>query len=181
MRSILIAMPKPEDSNHLMQILGNSGLLFDIEVCQSASEVLRLANERDFGVVVCGKSMRDMSSLELADCLPEFFGMIMLTKDMSMDIYSDKIMKLTQPLKIRELVSTIETMTSFYIRRIKKKKKAPVKRSIEEEKIISDAKALLMDRNGMSEQEAFRYIQKSSMDTSRSMVESAQMILMLNT
>ena len=59
MGSILIAMPKPEDSNHLMQILGNSGLLFDIEVCQSASEVLRLANERDFGVVVCGKSMRD--------------------------------------------------------------------------------------------------------------------------
>lgn len=181
MGSILLAMPRIEDSNHLLQVLSSSGLMYDIEVCQSAAEVLRISNERDFGVVVCGKSLRDMSSLELADCLPEYFGMVMLTKDLSMDIYSDKIMKLTQPIKMRELVSTIETMSSFYIQRIKKRKKAPVKRSAEEEKIISDAKALLMDRNGMSEQEAFRYIQKSSMDTSRSMVESAQMILMLNT
>ena len=38
---------------------------------------------------------------------------------------------------------------------------------------------VLMERNHMTEEEAFRYIQKSSMDSGTNMVETAQMILML--
>ena len=45
---------------------------------------------------------------------------------------------------------------------------------------IDKAKAVLMEKRGMSEPEAYRYIQKSSMDNSNSMVETAQMILLLN-
>jgi response regulator NasT len=36
-----------------------------------------------------------------------------------------------------------------------------------------------MERNGLSEEEAFRYIQKTSMDVGRKMTESAKMILTL--
>ena len=53
----------------------------------------------------------------------------------------------------------------------------PRKRSPEEQKIIDDAKHLLMERNNMSEQEAFRYIQKCSMDSGNTMVESATMVM----
>lgn len=60
------------------------------------------------------------------------------------------------------------------------KDKGPNKRSEAEQKIIEEAKALLIERNGMTEPEAFRYIQKSSMDQGRTMAESAQMIIMLN-
>lgn len=180
MGCILIAMPKSEDSYHLSELLQNQGLYLDIEVCQNASEVLRVSNDRDYGVVICTKALKDMSSLELSEYLPEYFGMIILTKDMALETYSDRIVKLTMPFKPRELVSTIEMMTSVFLRRIKKKKNAPVKRSEAEEKLIRDAKNLLIDRNGMTEPEAFRYIQKCSMDTGRNMAESAQMILMLN-
>lgn len=180
MGTILIAMPKSEDSNHLADMLNRRGLLYDIEICQTTSEVLRISNERDYGVVICTKSVKGMSCLELSEYLPELFGMIILTKDPSLDVYSDRIVKLAMPFKAQELISTIEMMTSFFVRRIRKKKNAPVKRSAAEEKIVNDAKALLIERNNMSEPEAFRYIQKSSMDTGRSMVESAQMILMLN-
>lgn len=34
-----------------------------------------------------------------------------------------------------------------------------------------------MDRNGMSEEEAHRYIQKTSMDSGTNMVETAEMII----
>ena len=63
---------------------------------------------------------------------------------------------------------------------ITRKDKGPVKRSESEKRIVEEAKALLMDRNGMTEPEAFRYIQKTSMDQGRTMAESAQMIIMLN-
>ncbi len=180
MASILIAMPKSEDATHLVEMLNSQGLMMDIEVCQTGAEILRISNAREYGVVICTKTLRDMSYVELADYLPEFFGMILLTKDMTLDTFSEKMVKVLMPFKTRELVSTIEMMMSFFVRRIRKKKTIPIKRSAAEQRVIDDAKALLMERNGLSEPEAFRYIQKSSMDTGRSMTESAQMILMLN-
>src|SRR5699024_12135453 len=60
-----------------------------------------------------------------------------------------------------------------------RKKKQPKKRSQREENYIRNAKFLLMERNHLSEEEAHRYIQKSSMDSGTNMVETAQMILML--
>ena len=48
------------------------------------------------------------------------------------------------------------------------------------DQIIEKAKLVLMDRNGMTEPEAFRYIQKVSMDTGRKSVETAEMILITN-
>ena len=44
---------------------------------------------------------------------------------------------------------------------------------------ISNAKMMLMQRNHLSEDEAYRYIQKLSMDSGTNMVETAQMLLML--
>ena len=49
----------------------------------------------------------------------------------------------------------------------------------EEQNYINNAKWVLMERNHMTEQEAFRYIQKSSMDSGTNMVETAQMILLM--
>lgn len=180
MGSILIAMPNADDANRLADLLSRQGLYLDIEVCQTASEILRISNDRDYGVIICTKNLKDMSFVDLSQYMPPMFGMIVLTKDINLDTYSENVMKLIMPFKTTELVSTINMITSFFIRKIKKKKSMPVKRSPEEEKIITSAKELLMDRNGLTEPEAFRYIQKSSMDTGRSMVESAEMILLLN-
>ena len=43
--------------------------------------------------------------------------------------------------------------------------------------MIRQAKELLMARNNLSEEEAHRYLQKSSMDSGTNMVETAQMVL----
>ena len=180
MGCILIAMPKSEDSNHISEMLSRSGLMFDIETCQTASEVLRISNDRDFGVVICTKSLKDMSYLELSEYLPKFFGMIVLTKDESLETYSGKTIKLLMPFKPRDLISTVEMMTSTFVKRIRKKGTVPIKRSNSEKQVVDEAKKMLMEKNSMTEPEAFRYIQKASMDSGRSMVESAQMILMLN-
>ena len=64
-------------------------------------------------------------------------------------------------------------------RRYKKDKKSPKKRSEQEENYIRNAKYLLMDRNHLTEEAAYRYIQKCSMDNGTNMVETAQMILRL--
>ena len=45
--------------------------------------------------------------------------------------------------------------------------------------LIAKAKALLMERNNMTEAEAHRYIQKCSMDSGTNLVETAQMVISL--
>ena len=55
-------------------------------------------------------------------------------------------------------------------------KSRPV-RPAAETNVICRAKSVLMSRKNMSEAEAHRYLQKTSMNTSRSMVETAQMVL----
>ena len=83
------------------------------------------------------------------------------------------------PVKAYEFVDTVNMMLQNLDRQITKRKDRKPKRSEKEENYIRNAKYVLMERNHMTEEEAFRYIQKSSMDTGRNMVETAQMILTL--
>ena len=64
-------------------------------------------------------------------------------------------------------------------RRLGRRRSAPPKRTWKEQNYINNAKMVLMERNHMTEQEAYRYIQKCSMDSGTNMVETAQMILLL--
>ena len=87
-------------------------------------------------------------------------------------------MSLTTPLKVFDLVNTVQMILGQIEWRIKKEKKKKV-RTEQDEMYIRNAKCLLMERNHLTEEEAFRYIQKSSMNNSTNMVETAQMILTL--
>ena len=86
-------------------------------------------------------------------------------------------MGLGMPLKVHELISTIGMMSQGIVRRRKKLREKPKVRNEEEAATIAKAKALLMERNSMTEEEAHRYLQKHSMDNSTNMVETAQMVL----
>ena len=179
MGTVLIEMPKSDDSLRIEGLIQGYGLMVDTKVCNTGAEILRVANDRDAGVVVCAKRMRDMSYGELMDYLPESFGMIVLTKDASIETFTQRMVKLMLPMKTSDLVSSIE-MFLYDCIRPRKKKKPPAEKSDADKQIIEKAKLVLMDRNGMTEPEAFRYIQKVSMDTGRKSVETAEMILITN-
>lgn len=82
-------------------------------------------------------------------------------------------------MKASDLVNTVDMVLSQLERRWKKDKKRPKPRSWKEQNYISNAKFLLMERNHLNEEDAYRYIQKCSMDSGTNMVETAQMVLML--
>lgn len=180
MGSVLIAMPKSEDSERILRMIQSRGMGLDIEICQTGADVLRISNDRDFGVVICTKRLRDMSYSELSEYLPTCFSMILLTSDSSLDPFGEHVMKLLLPVKSGELSSTIEMLTEGFVRKKKKNPRISKTRNEEEKKIIDRAKMLLMGRNGLEEQEAYRYIRRNSMDTGRTILETAEMILLMN-
>ena len=86
---------------------------------------------------------------------------------------------LEMPIKAGDLVNTVSMILMQQERKRRKEKKKPKLRSEKEQNYISNAKMLLMERNHLSEEDAYRYIQKCSMDSGTNMVETAQMVLML--
>ena len=93
----------------------------------------------------------------------------------------DNLISLSMPLKVHELLQTLEMMDYSITRRRKKMRQRPKARSDQDREMIEQAKAVLMERNSFSEDEAHRYIQKRSMDNGTGLVETAQMILSLMT
>ena len=87
------------------------------------------------------------------------------------------VVSLSQPLKVHELISTMEMVTASVEKIRRKRRSQPRQRSREEQELIDRAKNILMERNNMTESEAHRYLQKTSMDNGTSFTETAQMIL----
>ena len=178
MGSIIIALPRLEDAKRISDILKRRGLE-PTAVCTSASNVLSQIHQLDSGIVICSSRFPDMYYTQLAEYLPEYFEMLLLASPATIENCPSGIMNLTMPFRPTDLLSTVEMMLQQLARRIKKQKAGPKKRTEQEQNYINNAKWVLMERNNMTEQEAFRYIQKCSMDSGTNMVESAQMILLM--
>jgi response regulator NasT len=85
---------------------------------------------------------------------------------------------LIKPLRKEELLPAIElTMSRFREFAMLRKENADLKRSLEERKLIERAKGILMEREGLTEEEAFARIRKASMNSRKPIVEIARALL----
>ena len=142
-----------------------------------AADVLEVRSD---GIVVCGYRLQDMQYIQLRDNLPDSFQMLLVASpDKWIDELPEGVIGLPMPIKVYDLVNTMEMMIQTLDRQRRRRKARGRERSTGERETIDRAKALLMERNGMSEPEAHRYLQKSSMESGTNMLETAQMILTL--
>lgn len=179
MTNIIVAFPKQENARNIKKILTQNGFHVDL-VCTTGSQALQGANELGGGILVCGYRFVDMMYTELHDYLPPQFEMLLVASPASCGERDlENIVCLSTPLKVHELLQTVEMMEYTITRRRKKQREKPKERSEEEKTMIVEAKHLLMERNNMTEEEAHRYIQKRSMDNGTGLTETAQMILSL--
>ena len=167
MSIIIVALPKIEDAKRIRRILTDHGFE-NIVSCNTASAALIEANRHQRGLVISSYKLPDMHYSQLAQCIPDYFEMLLIGSATTVSAAGSGIMAITTPVKIYDLVNTVELMAG-----------QAEKRSEREENYIKNAKLLLMERNHLSEEEAFRYIQKCSMDSGTNMVETAQMVLTL--
>jgi response regulator NasT len=177
--SIIIAFPKIEDANNLKNALIRNG--YEVNAtCTTGAQVVGIANELDGGIILCGYRFSDMHYSELNNYLPKGFEMLLIASARKLEeCTNNNIVCLSMPIKIHDLLNTLQMMSYNYSRRKKKEKEKPKPRSEQDKAIISKAKLVLMERNNMTEEEAHRYIQKNSMDSGTNMVEMAEMILSL--
>ncbi len=177
MSIIVVVLPKLDNAKKIRKILLAHGFQ-NVFACSSASSALQTVNQNECGLVFSGCRLTDMYYLELLNSLPPCFELVLLGSSETVAAADAGILALTTPIKVYDLVNTAEMVLGQLERRVRKEKKPKV-RSEREENYIRNAKFLLMERNHLTEEEAHRYIQKSSMDNGTNMVETAQMILTL--
>ncbi len=177
MYSIIVGFPKYEDANNIKNVLVRNGFTCS-EPCTLGAQIVSLANDLDEGIVVCGYRFSDMHFSELNNYLPKGFEMLLVASPEKLEFCQDNnIVCLPMPIKTHDLLNTLQMMSYQYQRRKKKDKDRPKERSEEEKATIKKAKAILMDRNNMTEEEAHRYLQKTSMDSGTNLVEMSEMVL----
>lgn len=179
MANIIVAFSKPEDAKSIKNILMRNGFPV-IAVCTSGAQVLSQLDDLNSGIIVCGYRLTDMLYSELHDCMSPEFSMLMISSPSKWSAGTpEQVGCLPMPLKVHDLVGTLEMIVQAQARRRKKLRQQPKQRDEKERAIINQAKALLMERNNMTEEEAHRYIQKCSMDSGTNMLETAQMVISL--
>ncbi len=179
MANVIVAFSKQEDARNIKNILTKNGFSV-VHVCTSGAQAITAAEGLSAGIIVCGYRLPDMLSAELYDCLPPDFAMLMVSSPARRPAQlPEKVVCLPVPLKVHALVETMAMMEEAQARCRRRQRMQPRQRNEEEKNIINQAKRLLMERNGMTEEEAHRYIQKCSMDSGTNMIETAQMVISL--
>ena len=179
MSNIVVAFSKQQVAQNIKKILAQSGYSVQA-VCTTGAQTLATINNLESGILICGSRFVDMVYMEIHEYLPMEFQMLLIASPASIqerEIHN--LVSLAMPLKVHELLQTLEMMEGDIRRRRKKMRQIPKQRSREDQQMIARAKTVLMERNGFTEEEAHRYIQKRSMDNGTGLVEVSQMILSL--
>jgi response regulator NasT len=166
-------------------MLTSLGYLVVGEVGDGRSAV-NVARELKPDVVIMDIKMPDMDGIEAAKVLTEeqIAPVILLTAYGQKELVdrakeAGVVGYLVKPFREADLSPAIEIATSrFNEFRIMQQEVQDLQNALETRKLVDRAKGILMDTQGMSEADAFRKIQKMSMNTRKSMREVAEAIIL---
>lgn len=177
MAGLIIVFPRAEDGKAIKNLLTKRGFSVNV-VCTSGSQAMSAIDGMGEGIVVCGYKFSDMTYRELQEYLPRSFEMLLMASGEKLsEVPWEKIVCLEMPMRVQDLVDTLHMLEMKLATRGRRAKKKPAPRDPKEQMYIDRAKKILMERNHLKEEEAYRYIQKTSMDSGTNMVETARMIL----
>ena len=174
METVIVAFENSKTAWRVKEILEGGGVAACV-VCRSADQVRRTLHKLHVPAVVCGYKLGDQTAEILFDDLPLSCAMLVLASQGLLELMqNDDIFRLPTPVSKGDLAASVRMLLQIghrlerYVR---------PRRSREEQSLVDQAKGLLMDRHGMTEEQAHRYLQKKSMDSGAKMVQTAKLVL----
>jgi len=169
----------------LREMLANLGYLVVGEVGDGQSAV-NLSRELRPDIVIMDIKMPDMDGIEAASILTkERIAPVLLLTAFSQKDLVDRATEagvagyIVKPFRESDLGPAIEVaLARFNEFRTLEKEVGNLQEALETRKVVDRAKGILMDTQGLKEAEAFRKIQKMSMNTRRPMKEVAEAIIL---
>lgn len=169
----------------LKEMLNSLGYLVVGEAGDGISAI-NLARELRPDLVIMDIKMPDLDGIAAAKVLTEerIAPVLLLTAFSQQELVEGAkeagvVGYIVKPFRESELVPAIEVaLARFKEFRSLEREAAGLRDTLETRKLVERAKGVLMDTQGLKEAEAFRKIQKLSMNTRKSMREIAEAILL---
>lgn len=170
----ILAIQDAALSESIARILARSGIEIRL-VCRSGQEAIRAVRRMGGGIVICSSRLTDMTADELAETIGSDGLFLVLAKTHDLDyLNNENMFRVPLPVKSGELVGCLRIL--LQLDEHAALAKIP-RRTDEDKELINQAKLTLISKNDMTEDQAYRFIQKRSMETSTPMAEVAKMIL----
>ena len=158
---------------------------YPVETAHSAGEARRSLLEGAFDLVLIQTPLRDEFGSRLATdiCQSSGVGVLLFVKsevydDVYAKVMEHGVMVLPVPTSTQMVAQTLRILCAARERlRRMEEKQATVEEKIEEIRAVNRAKWLLIERLGMTENEAHRYIEKQAMDLRLPRKEIAENII----
>jgi two-component system, response regulator PdtaR len=186
-RRVLIAEDEPIARMDLKEMLANLGYLVVAEAGDGRSAVNQ-ARELRPDLVVMDIKMPEMDGVTAARLLAEekVAPVLLLTAYSDREFVEGSLEAgvmgyIVKPFREADLMPAIElALARFREFRAVERQLGDTREALETRKAVERAKGVLMDTQGLREAEAFRKIQKLSMNNRKSMREVAEAILLAN-
>jgi two-component system, response regulator PdtaR len=171
----------------LREMLAGLGYLVVGEAGDGVSAV-NLARELRPDLVIMDIKMPDLDGIGAAKILSEerIAPVLLLTAFSQTELIEGAkeagvVGYIVKPFRESELVPAIEVaLARFREFQSMEREATDLREALETRKLVERAKGVLMDSQGLKETEAFRKIQKLSMNTRKSMREIAEAVLLAN-
>lgn len=173
METVIVAFENNKNALRVKEILEEDGAA-DCLVCRTADQVRRASRQFRVPVVVCGYKLGDQTAQLIFDDLSACAMLVLARQDVLELMDNDEIFRLPAPASRVDLLASVRMLLQVGLRL---EQRTRPQRSQEELALISQAKAVLMDRSGMSEEQAHRYLQKKSMNSGARLTQTAQLVL----
>jgi response regulator NasT len=148
------------------------------EVAGVAKDLIHLKTILSYykgGILIMGSRFCSMAVDDLLEDVSDDVDVILIGNiNQLATCHDERVFKLALPLKKNDLICSVEMFISVD----NASGKVPTK-SVADDKLISRAKRVLIDRYDMNEEQAHRYIQKKSMDSGKKLVDIAKIIVSL--
>ncbi|MBI5649997.1 MAG: response regulator [Chloroflexi bacterium] len=182
---VIIADDESVIRTDLREMLTHLGYLVIGEVGDGLSAV-NLARELKPDVVIMDIKMPDMDGIEAAKVMTQekIAPVLLLTAYSHRDLVerakeAGVVGYLVKPFREQEIAPAIDiALARFQEFRELEKEIGSMRETLETRKLVDRAKGILMDQQGLTEQEAFRKIQKMSMNTRKPMKDIAEAIIL---
>lgn len=182
--SILITLRQQESIDQIRSILTPRGYNI-VDTCTSGMQALRVAGMNALDIAIVGFTLSDMPGLTFAnDLLSQYScSVLMITPPEQINYVrsnagSHDIVCLPRPVTSQAILTSIDLILQYRDRiACITKETQKLKLDLERRSIAEKAKTILMNKLGLSEAEAWRTIQKRSMDTGIPLQEVAETVI----
>ncbi len=182
--NILLTLRQQESIEQIRGILSTRGY-FIVDSCTSGMQALRTAGYHQIDIAVVGFMLSDMPGLNFASDLQSQHNcsVLMITPPEQISYVrqnagTNDIVCLPRPVTPQSLLTSIDLILQ-YRERIQSltRETHKLRLDLERRSLAEKAKTLLMNRFNMGESEAWRQMQKQSMDTGKPLTEVAEAII----